>query len=209
MIDSLARLVGLGDSVAARRPVEVGFHDRSRGIRLLGSRLRLRLELAGSDLPRRLEIRRGEQHRAVVLIGPGRIRVEVDGEGNERVQVHRRDGHGIATLKATGLPLLVLSAETNDVVRRRCEKLGVPCLSGVRDKPARLVSWMRDNDVQASGVVYVGDDQTDETMFALQAEGHIELHTICVGDGPSRARWRSDISGLRKFLEALRAQICR
>jgi len=52
-----------------------------------------------------------------------------------------------------------------------------------------------------------GDDQTDETMFALQSELGIELHTVCVGDGPSRARLRSDITRLRNFLESLRTQL--
>tara|TARA_R110002072_G_scaffold217365_1_gene374971 strand:- start:41175 stop:43370 length:2196 start_codon:yes stop_codon:yes gene_type:complete len=53
----------------------------------------------------------------------------------------------------------------------------------------------------------VGDDQTDETMFALQEDPEISLQTVCVGEGPSRARWRSDIVGLRQLLEELRTQL--
>ncbi|MEZ6014749.1 MAG: bifunctional alpha,alpha-trehalose-phosphate synthase (UDP-forming)/trehalose-phosphatase [Planctomycetota bacterium] len=52
-----------------------------------------------------------------------------------------------------------------------------------------------------------GDDQTDETMFALELDGDLELHTIGVGDGPSRAQRRSDIAGLRAFLEELRLEL--
>lgn len=52
-----------------------------------------------------------------------------------------------------------------------------------------------------------GDDQTDETMFALQPDMVVQLHTVCVGDGPSRARWRSNMQGLRNFLEVLRSQL--
>lgn len=52
-----------------------------------------------------------------------------------------------------------------------------------------------------------GDDQTDETMFALQPDMVVDLHTVCVGDGPSRARWRSDMPRLRSFLEALLTQL--
>jgi hypothetical protein len=44
-------------------------------------------------------------------------------------------------------------------------------------------------------------------MFALQADADLEFHTVSVGDGPSRASRRSDIRGLRQFLETLRTQI--
>jgi trehalose 6-phosphate synthase/phosphatase len=56
---------------------------------------------------------------------------------------------------------------------------------------------------EADIVVAVGDDQTDETMFALELPHGIEFHTIGVGAGASRARIRSDIPGLRVFLRTL------
>jgi len=62
-------------------------------------------------------------------------------------------------------------------------------------------------DYRPAMALAAGDDQTDETMFDLQPELDIELHTVCVGDGPSRARWRSTIPKLRKFLEALTTQL--
>ncbi len=48
-----------------------------------------------------------------------------------------------------------------------------------------------------------GDDQTDETMMALQPKG-TELLTIKVGKGATRATNRTDIPGLRRFLEIIR-----
>ncbi len=46
-----------------------------------------------------------------------------------------------------------------------------------------------------------GDDQTDETMFALGPS--LNYHTIKVGTGSTRARQRTDIAGLRELLETL------
>ncbi|MEX1048791.1 MAG: bifunctional alpha,alpha-trehalose-phosphate synthase (UDP-forming)/trehalose-phosphatase [Akkermansiaceae bacterium] len=51
-----------------------------------------------------------------------------------------------------------------------------------------------------------GDDQTDETMIALEPEG-VEFHAVKVGQGSTRAGYRTDITGMRLFLEELRAEL--
>lgn len=51
-----------------------------------------------------------------------------------------------------------------------------------------------------------GDDQTDETMIALEPDG-VEFITVKVGNSSSRANYRTDITGLRIFLEKLRDQL--
>lgn len=51
-----------------------------------------------------------------------------------------------------------------------------------------------------------GDDQTDETMIALNPED-VEFHSLKVGKGPTRAAYRTDITGLRVFLEELRESL--
>jgi CMP-N-acetylneuraminic acid synthetase len=48
--------------------------------------------------------------------------VIVSQDGEEAVACNRSDGWGISQLKQLGLPLLVLSIETNPVVRMRCAK---------------------------------------------------------------------------------------
>jgi trehalose 6-phosphate synthase/phosphatase len=48
-----------------------------------------------------------------------------------------------------------------------------------------------------------GDDQTDETMISLTPE-NVAFFPVKVGTGPSRAAFRTDIPGLRSFLEELR-----
>ena len=52
-------------------------------------------------------------------------RVLVDQHGIESVACHRGDGWGIARLRDAGVPIVVLSTETNPVVAARCEKLRI------------------------------------------------------------------------------------
>jgi trehalose 6-phosphate synthase/phosphatase len=47
-----------------------------------------------------------------------------------------------------------------------------------------------------------GDDQTDETMFALEPKG-VEFHSISVGNESTRAEHRTNMTSLRGFLERL------
>ncbi|MCB9877772.1 MAG: bifunctional alpha,alpha-trehalose-phosphate synthase (UDP-forming)/trehalose-phosphatase [Planctomycetes bacterium] len=56
-------------------------------------------------------------------------------------------------------------------------------------------------------VLLAGDDQTDETMFAvdhtLRGRATSEFVTVKIGDGPTRAHHRTDGDGLRAFLREL------
>ena len=51
-----------------------------------------------------------------------------------------------------------------------------------------------------------GDDQTDETMFALTPE-ELDYYTVKVGGGSTRAGYRTDTSGVRVFLESLQHEL--
>src|SRR5437588_12746340 len=61
-------------------------------------------------------------------------RVLVDQDGHESVWVHRGDGWGIARLREAGLPVVVISTETNPVVVARCRKLRIESIKGCDDK---------------------------------------------------------------------------
>ena len=62
-------------------------------------------------------------------------------------------------------------------------------------------------DLRPGCVLAAGDDQTDETMFAQDFGDGVQVHTVGVGDGPSRAQRRSDLRGLRDCLDALRRDL--
>jgi YrbI family 3-deoxy-D-manno-octulosonate 8-phosphate phosphatase len=93
--------------------------------------------------------------------------VSIDSEGIEHVTVHRGDGLGIAALRDAGLPVLILSTETNPVVAARARKLRVPVLHGIDRKDLALKRWCEEQGIAPERVLYVGNDVNDLGCFAL------------------------------------------
>lgn len=85
----------------------------------------------------------------------------VSQDGTEMVQVSRSDGMGVSFLRRAGIPLLILSRETNPVVRARAEKLGVEVLHAVDDKRAAIIEWLVSHDINPARAAYVGNDVND------------------------------------------------
>jgi len=81
----------------------------------------------------------------------------------------RGDGHGISRLRRLGIPLVVLSTETNPVVAARCQKLELEYLQGVDDKLAALRRLVQDRGAALSNTVYLGNDIND--LSCLKAVG--------------------------------------
>lgn len=96
-------------------------------------------------------------------------RVRVDEHGVESVEVSRADGMGVALLRRAGIPLLVLSSETNPVVEARARKLGVPAVTGCHDKVTALRTWCASVGVELADVAYLGNDVND--VGCLRAVG--------------------------------------
>ncbi|WP_290514464.1 acylneuraminate cytidylyltransferase [Aeromicrobium sp.] len=96
-------------------------------------------------------------------------RVIVDQHGIESVMVNRSDGMGVAQLRRAGIPFLILSTETNAVVRARAAKLGVDVVDGCADKLAALIEWAREKDVLLRDIAYLGNDVND--VACLRAVG--------------------------------------
>jgi YrbI family 3-deoxy-D-manno-octulosonate 8-phosphate phosphatase len=88
-------------------------------------------------------------------------RATVRDDGTESVTVSRADGHGVKLLRQAGLPMLILSTETNPVVARRAAKLGVDCVHGVDDKGLALRGWLADRGLDPARTAYVGNDVQD------------------------------------------------
>ncbi|PRZ06548.1 YrbI family 3-deoxy-D-manno-octulosonate 8-phosphate phosphatase [Isoptericola sp. CG 20/1183] len=95
--------------------------------------------------------------------------VYVSQDGVEQVRVHRGDGLGVGHLRSAGVPLLILSKETNPVVTARARKLGVDVLQGIDDKATALRDWCAANRLDPDRVAYVGNDVND--LPALRVVG--------------------------------------
>ena len=91
----------------------------------------------------------------------------VDQEGYELVRVSRSDGMGVSLLRAAGIPFLILSTETNPVVRARAAKLQAPVIHSSGDKAAALRDWADQQSVDLAEVAYLGNDVNDLPAMSL------------------------------------------
>lgn len=88
-------------------------------------------------------------------------------DGSEHVQVSRSDGMGVAQLRRTRVPLLIMSTETHPIVGARAKKLGVDVLQGISNKAEALTAWMSANRLDPLRVAYVGNDINDLPAMRL------------------------------------------
>lgn len=88
-------------------------------------------------------------------------RVLLDENGTEAVWCDRGDGWGIARLKEAGIPVIVLSTETNPVVSARCRKLGIEWIQGSADKLGALQKLVQERSLEPAQVAFVGNDVND------------------------------------------------
>jgi N-acylneuraminate cytidylyltransferase len=114
-------------------------------------------------------------------------RVWVGEDGAESVACNRSDGMGLDRLRQLGLGLFVLSTERNPVVASRCRKLGLPFEQNVQDKANRLQSLLRECEIAASQVVYVGNDVNDADCMRIVGCG------VAVADAHPDVRRLADV----------------
>lgn len=88
-------------------------------------------------------------------------RVYVGEDGREQVACTRGDGLGVTLLKRAGLPVVILSTETNPVVTARANKLKVECIQGIRDKTREFERLIQSRKILPADVVFVGNDVND------------------------------------------------
>ena len=94
-------------------------------------------------------------------------RVWVDQDGREMVAANRSDSLGISRLRQAGVETVVISMETNPVVAARCRKMNIPWIQGENDKATVLNKLLRERNVDASEVVFLGNDVNDLPCFPM------------------------------------------
>ena len=82
-------------------------------------------------------------------------------DGIEWIKCWRGDGLGLAKLKKAGIQILVLSAEENPVVEKRCAKLQIECITGCQDKISALKKELEKRNILPQNTCYVGNDIND------------------------------------------------
>jgi N-acylneuraminate cytidylyltransferase len=88
-------------------------------------------------------------------------------DGAEAVYVSRADGWGVGQIKEMGIKQIILSTEKNSVVASRGKKLGIEVIQGSDDKKSDLIDYCERHEIQASEVLYVGNDVNDLEAMKL------------------------------------------
>lgn len=111
-------------------------------------------------------------------------RVIVFQDGTEAVIVNRADGLGVDRLRTLGIPQLILSTETNPVVKARAAKLGLEVIASCKDKKIALKNYCDQNEYELQKVLYVGNDLNDLKVMEIvgfpvaPADAHPDIKSL-------------------------------
>ena len=111
-------------------------------------------------------------------------RVIVFQDGTEAVIVNRADGLGVDRLRALKIPQLILSTETNPVVKARAAKLGLEIIASCNDKKVALMDYCDQNNYELQKVLYAGNDLNDLEVMQIvgfpvaPADAHPDIKSL-------------------------------
>ena len=94
-------------------------------------------------------------------------RVIVFQDGTEAVIVNRADGLGVDRFRGLGIPQLILSTETNPVVKARAAKLCIEVIASCKDKKNALENYCAQNGYDLNKVIYIGNDLNDLEVMRI------------------------------------------
>jgi YrbI family 3-deoxy-D-manno-octulosonate 8-phosphate phosphatase len=116
-------------------------------------------------------------------------RVFIDDAGREMVVCDRGDSLGLKMLRERRpeIRIFVISKETSGVVKARCDKLKIPALTGIDDKPAALKELMATEGVAPGETAFMGNDLNDVECIRMAGIG------IAPADGVGEARKAADL----------------
>jgi len=111
-------------------------------------------------------------------------RVIVLQDGNEGIIANRADGLGVDRFREMKIPQLILSTESNPVVKARGAKLKIEVLASCEQKKDALIHYCEKKGYDLSRVVYIGNDINDlEAMRIVgypvaPADAHVDVRSI-------------------------------
>ena len=88
-------------------------------------------------------------------------------DGAEAVIVNRADGLGVDRFRDLGIPQLILSTETNPVVKVRAAKLCLEVIASCKDKKIALENYCTQNGYDLEKVIYIGNDLNDLEVMRI------------------------------------------
>jgi YrbI family 3-deoxy-D-manno-octulosonate 8-phosphate phosphatase len=100
-------------------------------------------------------------------------RVFIDEERREAVVCDRGDSLGLKMIRERRpeITVIVISKETNNIVKKRCDKLKIACRTGIDDKLTTLKEIIAQQKVDLENVAYMGNDVNDLECIAYAGIG--------------------------------------
>ncbi len=137
--------------------------------------------------------------------------VYVDEQGVESVRCSKEDSLGISLLRQRSFPVVILSTETNAVVRSRAKKLKLPCLSGISDKETAFRDLLAEHQVAARHVIYVGNDVNDLGPLRQAGCGLVveDAHRVAKQAARAVIPWPGGRGAVRAVCDAILAKLDR
>ncbi len=94
-------------------------------------------------------------------------RVIVFQDGSEAVIVNRADGLGVDRFRKYNIPQVILSTETNPVVKARAAKLRIEVIASCDNKKLTLENYCAQNGYDLNKVIYIGNDLNDLEVMKI------------------------------------------
>jgi YrbI family 3-deoxy-D-manno-octulosonate 8-phosphate phosphatase len=96
-------------------------------------------------------------------------RVILNETGVESVAANRSDGLAVGMIAELGIKQMILSTETNPVVKARAAKLKIEVIAACKDKKKALKDYCSQNGYDLKHVIFIGNDVND--TGALETAG--------------------------------------
>jgi 3-deoxy-D-manno-octulosonate 8-phosphate phosphatase (KDO 8-P phosphatase) len=133
-------------------------------------------------------------------------RVYLSEDGKETVLCNRSDGLAVSLIKKIGIPQIIITTETNAVVRFRAKKLEIELIHSSLDKKNDLSKYCKEKQINIKRVAYIGNDLND--LEVMKSVGF----AFCPSDACSEIKAISYLclkskggeGVVREFLELLR-----
>jgi len=139
-------------------------------------------------------------------------RVFIDENGKETIICDRSDSLGIKMLKESrpDIKIIVISKETNNVVKARCDKLKIECKTGIDDKLTLFKKIIDAENVKPDEVAYMGNDVNDiECMqFAGIAIAVSDSHPQVLAMADYITLKKGGRGAIREFLDIVLGNSC-
>lgn len=138
-------------------------------------------------------------------------RVFIDEDGRESVVCDRSDSLGLKMLmeKRPDITVIVISKETNNVVKARCDKLRIACRTGIDDKLTTFKEITAQANLDPKQVAYMGNDVNDLECITFAGIGvavaDSDPKVLAVADYITRKK--GGRGAIREFIDIILTEI--